>query len=643
MRNIKIFFIAFILFLSHLVCAQGTFHFVYFSDTNDSEVGKSSEEANRYFINNFLPLVKKQTGMEVKKYAYYGSDFTRSKLNSVLSSLSTNKDDVIFFYYTGHGYNDDTNDFPILTLGLRGDDLNTRTKPLLTVYNTLRSKPHRLLFVGAEACNSVYKTRQVSGSIVSGYDVFEGENTKIRKLFLESSGDYLISSSKKNQKSYCPLGGMGYFSTAFRDAIDSREGGNTWTSFLNLVASNTFEYAEKYAAEDQQPQWLTGEYKDSKAKIVEKETAANAQIKSISVSKDQDLDDGKGLIVHVALDVQNMKGKEIRVSAYFYDNDGNALIDKNNDYHTQDGKVSTGKSITPTSDKSTFSDIQLEIPYSELHLSGTSSRTLKLSVSVWNRSTSPSKEICSSSSYTSFTYTPVSEASYLIPSQTNISVSHTGGTRTITVSADGHWDFGVGTDYWIDLSRSGNTITLDIDSNPNDEERDDYLTIKSGSIEKRITINQSGNNNPSAEINKVWVVHNVQRTGYNTGYNSYYDFYLGWQQIPYSVPYTYNVMQIHVDFDVNHMKGKTVRVCAFFYDKDGNVVKTTNNQFRATDGQLTVQNTGNSIYENSTWSDFQLEIPNSVMTKGDYKFHIQIQDSNGHALCNSDYYYFQIN
>ena len=367
----------------------------------------------------------------------------------------------------------------------------------------------------------------------------------------------------------------------------------------------------------------------------------SAQINSITVSKDQDLDDGKGVIIHVSLSIQNMKDKKVQVSAYFYDNDGNALIDKNNKYYTSDGKVAISKDITPSYEKSKYDDLQIKIPYNELHQSGTHSRNIKFFVIVWDKSVSPNREICRSS-YTTFSYQPITEASFLSPSQTNITVSHTGGTRTVTVSTDGPWDFGVRTASWIDLSRSGNTITLDIKRNQDDEDRVDYFTIKSGSLEKRITINQSGDNSPSAEINRVWVNHNIPRTGYNTMYNSFYDLYLGWQQIPYSVPYTYNVMQIHVDFDVNHLKGKKVWVCAFFFYEDGDKVKTTNNQFRAPDGQLTIQDTYNPSYENTHYGDVVLEIPNSVIAKGNYKFYIQIQDSNG-SLCSSEYYYFQSN
>lgn len=227
------------------------------------------------------------------------------------------------------------------------------------------------------------------------------------------------------------------------------------------------------------------------------------------------------------------------------------------------------------------------------------------------------------------------QASFLNPSQTNISVSHSGGTRTITVTTDGTWEFGTDTESWIDLSRSGNTITLDISSYSGSSDRSDYFTIKSGNLEKRINITQTADNTPRAEVNRVWVEHNIQRTGYNSVYNAYW----GWQQVPYN----YYVMRIHVDFDVDNMKGKTIRVCAFFYDEDGDEMTTSNNQYRAPDGQVTVQKTATPGYKNTNYSDVALEIPTSVMRKGSNKFHIQIQDSRGNTLTTSSYEYFKVN
>lgn len=214
----------------------------------------------------------------------------------------------------------------------------------------------------------------------------------------------------------------------------------------------------------------------------------------------------------------------------------------------------------------------------------------------------------------------------------NVSFGKDGGRRTITVSTNGEWRIGVGTASWAHTSISGNTITLRVDENNSGDERTDYFTVVAGDKDVRINITQAGG--PSAEVNNIRVEHNIKRTGYNTVMGPW-----GWQQ----VPYTYNVMRIYVDFKVHNMKGKTIRVCAFFYDEDGDEMTTSNNQFRAPDGQVTVQRTDNSTYESTKWTDFVLEIPYGVMRKGDNKFDIQIQDNRGNTLTTSSYKYFSVN
>ena len=224
-------------------------------------------------------------------------------------------------------------------------------------------------------------------------------------------------------------------------------------------------------------------------------------------------------------------------------------------------------------------------------------------------------------------------ATRLSVSTENISFGKDGGSCTITVSTNGKWEIGVGTALWGHTSISGNTITLRVDKNNTGDERTDYFTVVAGDKKVRINITQAGG--PSAEVNRVWVEHNIPRTGYNTVGN----VYMGWQQ----VPYTYYVMRIHIDFDIENMKGKTIYVCAFFYDEDGNKMRTSNNDYRTSDGQVTVQDTATPRYDSSNYSDFKMEIPVPVMRKGSNKFRIQIQDSNGNVLANSDYEYFSVN
>lgn len=239
---------------------SGTIHFIVFADTEDSSIGTSCNQTLKYLQGNMLVKLRHYVDdKDVKSYIYEGNEnFTRTKLNSCLSSLTTSANDVIFFYYTGHGYNDGTNDYPTLTLGKDGEDINYRKKDLLDVYNTLRNKNHSLLIVIAEACN-----KQASGVTISDNSPFEDDGAKYRTLF-SATGDFMISSSKKGQFSYSKSGSMGLFSRSFADAMSelmaSTSSSNvSWPTLFRLTSQKTVQKATQLKIA-QNPQWLQGAY-----------------------------------------------------------------------------------------------------------------------------------------------------------------------------------------------------------------------------------------------------------------------------------------------------------------------------------------------------------------------------------------------
>ncbi|MEO1410571.1 MAG: caspase family protein [Bacteroidota bacterium] len=247
--------------------ANSTIHFILFTDTDDSRVGTSCEETNKYFRNTFVPKLERYSGMQVRTYYRSGSSyFNLSDLNRTIANLSTGSNDVIFFYYAGHGYNRGYSDFPTITLGRSGESIASRQKDLIDVYTTLQRKPHRLLLVMAEACNKVYARRndmRVS-NIVNNFALYQDESRHIKELFVQSRGDYLMSSSGKNQLSHLASGQPGFFTCSFRDAfahyVDMGYSGTaTWGKIFNQTKSNTRSNAEQIG-EVQVPQWCEGDY-----------------------------------------------------------------------------------------------------------------------------------------------------------------------------------------------------------------------------------------------------------------------------------------------------------------------------------------------------------------------------------------------
>ena len=243
-------------------------HFIVFADTEDARIGTSCNQTLKYLQNDILVKLRRYIDdKDVRSYIYEGNgSFTRNNLNAILSSLNTTSEDVIFFYYTGHGYNGGNNDYPTLTLGRDGEELEYREKDLLDVYNALKRKSHRLLVVMAEACN-----KQASGISVSDNSPFEDEGERFRVLF-SSAGDYMICSSKKGQVSYSQTGTMGVFSRSFAEAMSELLAGNdntmivSWPNLFRFISKKTVQRASQLKV-SQNPQWIQGDYLDGQSVV----------------------------------------------------------------------------------------------------------------------------------------------------------------------------------------------------------------------------------------------------------------------------------------------------------------------------------------------------------------------------------------
>lgn len=343
-------------------------------------------------------------------------------------------------------------------------------------------------------------------------------------------------------------------------------------------------------------------------------TSNNATIKSVYVSNDADVDGEKGLSVKVSFDVSGMKGHNGRVSCYFYDTNGNALIDRNNRYHTSGtpSNVSSGEDIKPRYDNSTYTDFEIKIPYSELHLSSTYSRTLRVDVVVWDYYSGSGKEVARKDGTT---FTCVPNISYLKVdgSTTNKSkyFGESGGREyySVNTSASTYETWGVPS--WCRIeSKTSSGFTLVCERNNSRSSRNDYMKVKAAGKEIRIDIEQAASSGPTASITSIEQVHNVMN-GFVKG------------------------MNIKLKFDVSGMQGRTVRATAWFYYAD-NSTKLSN----AYGNQVSVSRSDTAPYENTTFT-MTLFMPYQGLNmaygwSGSLTFDIAIYDSSGNKLARQD-------
>lgn len=135
--------------------------------------------------------------------------------------------------------------------------------------------------------------------------------------------------------------------------------------------------------------------------------AASATFKKIWLEYNVMQNGEKGIKVHVAFDISGMKDQSCKAIAYFDHPKGIGVKDRNGRYCTAGGNVCSRKQFTPHNQNSTFSDLSIFIPISELHLlSGKRTYYTRVFIQM------PNGKFLANSDFVAFVGTGSSESDY---------------------------------------------------------------------------------------------------------------------------------------------------------------------------------------------------------------------------------------
>ncbi len=238
----KILIVIAVLILPYFSSSQ-TVHLIVFADTEDSQLGEGCKRTIRYFDNDFAPRIDRYTDMTVRKYINYGSSFNRSRLYSVIRGINSGSDDVIIFYFDGHGFNR-TGQFPTIVLGKNTEPFSSRQIDLTEVFDILSDKSHRLLIVIGESCNGVRNSSNLSRTVAIKQNTSDPDGQQYKQLFEQAGGRYIVSSSEKGQFTYKISDNVGYFLNSFQNAFNeitctSYSGSADWNTLFDNTKNKT--------------------------------------------------------------------------------------------------------------------------------------------------------------------------------------------------------------------------------------------------------------------------------------------------------------------------------------------------------------------------------------------------------------------
>lgn len=223
-----------------------TIHWLTFIDTTDPNVGKIDVNGREVLYNHFVNVVNaavKEKGYKANIQDVYGTALSPQKCKDIVTNLNVASNDVVIFYYIGHGTHGTVGGDVWPMMFMAQDDPN-KLIPLKWVHDQLKAKGAKLTATIGMCCN-VYQP--IKRSSTPSFSVNYGntyltdiEKESIQKMFLENKGDFLLSSASPGQSSGggdTALGPMDFFTCVLVKAFEeyAYSGELEWGGLFGVV------------------------------------------------------------------------------------------------------------------------------------------------------------------------------------------------------------------------------------------------------------------------------------------------------------------------------------------------------------------------------------------------------------------------
>lgn len=218
--------------------AQGQkLHAILVGDT-DSNLSEGVAE-NLSKMNNLLGSITQFGKITVTKVEVRDQNFACARILSAIERLQVRPDDVVMFYYAGHGFRRDATQtrFPEFDCQRTRDN---RKLDMNAVVTRLEAKKPRLLLAIADACNEKTRSDAVPARAPTGQP--DDRRRGLRKLFLGYQGRLVMSGAVPGEFAWYMTSGTllgGFFTNQFVSALNGEVAKNAedveWESVAALA------------------------------------------------------------------------------------------------------------------------------------------------------------------------------------------------------------------------------------------------------------------------------------------------------------------------------------------------------------------------------------------------------------------------
>jgi hypothetical protein len=227
------------------------------ANTNDTVIGVSCYKDMKRVVSTFQDIAEFlqyniYPNINIYPTTIYGRLYNKKYIDSTIKALKPSEDDIVIFYYTGHGFRkaNDNRTYPYLDFRAKpGDNYNVQSMNLEDIYQAIRKKGAKFNLVLSDCCNNFPGSTNSKGTPIpesrgNGIEwnvdncVALFQNTKRMSVIATAADVSQLATSNNN------FGG--FFSYFFKTSMEDHLALNkpvTWSDILKEAKTQTIEKA----------------------------------------------------------------------------------------------------------------------------------------------------------------------------------------------------------------------------------------------------------------------------------------------------------------------------------------------------------------------------------------------------------------
>ncbi len=236
------------------------------ANTNDATIGPSCNRDMNRMLETFREFAE-NTGITMTEQTtktIYGTTYNLRNIKKAIKDLSPSKDDIVIFYYSGHGFRKEpakngrpipyqNSRFPFLDFRANStEDYNVQSLNLEEINKLITAKEARFSLVLSDCCNNLPESSNAKGTPVPATrgPALDWSDDNFRALFLNPVRmTVMATAAKPGQLATGANSFGGFFSYFFKTSLETHfsvfKRNVTWDKVINEAAELTATRVEQ--------------------------------------------------------------------------------------------------------------------------------------------------------------------------------------------------------------------------------------------------------------------------------------------------------------------------------------------------------------------------------------------------------------